>query len=105
MNCSSCVAYPETVIKRLDVITLDIYNLSMSVILKRATVYFDPDLHRAVRLKAVNTNQSISDIVNDSIRATLSEDEADLAAIEERASEPTISYEEFLAKLKADGKI
>lgn len=77
----------------------------MSVILKRATVYFDPELHRAIRLKAVHTNQSISDIVNDSIRVTLSEDEEDLAAIEARKSEPTVSYEEFLAKLKADGKI
>ena len=77
----------------------------MSIVLKRATVYFEPELHKAVRLKAVHTNQSISDIVNDSIRATLSEDEEDLAAIEERSSEPTVSYEEFLAKLKADGKI
>ena len=77
----------------------------MSTVLKRATVYFEPELHKAIRLKAVHTNQSISDIVNDSVRATLSEDEEDLAAIEQRASEPTISYEEFLAKLKADGKI
>ena len=65
--------------------------MNMSVTLKRATVYFDPDLHRAVRLKAVNTNQSISDVVNDSLRAMLSEDEEDLAAFEERASEPNIS--------------
>ena len=77
----------------------------MSPVLKRATVYFEPELHRAIRLKAVHTNQSISDIVNESIRVSLSEDEEDLAAIEARKSEPTVSYEEFLAKLKADGKI
>jgi plasmid stability protein len=77
----------------------------MSVISKRATIYFDPDLHRAVRLKAVNTNQSISDVVNDSLRAMLSEDEEDLMAFEETASDPLMTYEELLAKLKADGKI
>jgi plasmid stability protein len=77
----------------------------MSVTLKRATVYFDPDLHRAVRLKAVNTNQSISDVVNDSLRAMLNEDEEDLAAFDETASDPLMTYEELLARLKADGKI
>lgn len=77
----------------------------MSVVLKRATVYFEPDLHKALRIKAVHTNQSISDIVNDSIRATLSEDEEDLAAIAATVSDPLMTYEELLARLKADGKI
>ena len=73
--------------------------------LKRATVYIRPDIHRAIKLKSAVTNQSISDVVNDALLATLSEDEEDLAAFEERANEPNVSYEEFLAKLKADGKI
>ena len=77
----------------------------MNKTLKRSTVYFEPDLHKAIRLKAVHTNQSISDIVNDSVRATLSEDEEDLAAFGETASDNLMSYEELLAKLKADGKI
>ncbi|MGD9562830.1 MAG: CopG family transcriptional regulator [Pyrinomonadaceae bacterium] len=77
----------------------------MATHLKRATVYFRPDIHQAIKLKAAVTDQSISDIVNDALIATLSEDEEDLAAFEERASEPNVSYEEFLAKLKADGKI
>lgn len=78
---------------------------AMATHLKRATVYFRPDIHQAIKLKAAVTDQSISDIVNDALIATLSEDEEDLAAFEERASEPNVSYEEFLAKLKADGKI
>ena len=77
----------------------------MGTQLRRATVYFRPDIHQAIRLKSAVTNQSISDIVNDALIATLSEDEEDLAAFEERAGEPNVSYEEFLAKLKADGKI
>jgi len=77
----------------------------MATELKRSTVYIRPEIHRAIKLKSVVTNQSISDIVNDALLATLSEDEEDLAAFEERADEPNVSYEEFLAKLKADGKI
>ena len=77
----------------------------MSVQQKRSTIYLDPDLHRAVKIKSAHTNRSISDIVNDSLRTALREDEEDLAAFEERANEPVLSYEALLAKLKADGKI
>jgi len=72
---------------------------------KRSTIYLDPELHRAVKLKSAHSNRSISDIVNDSLRSALREDEEDLAAFEERASEPVMSYEALLSKLKADGKI
>lgn len=72
---------------------------------KRSTVYFDPQLHAALRLKAAHTNRSLSEIVNDAVRAALAEDQEDLAAFEERVSEPTISYEALLDDLKAHGKI
>ena len=77
----------------------------MAIEVKRATIYFEPDLHRAVRLKSAHTNRTISDIVNESLRAALREDQEDLDAFDKRASEPVISYEALLAKLKADGKI
>lgn len=77
----------------------------MSVQSKRSTIYLEPDLHRAVRLKSANTNRSISDIVNESLRLALAEDEADLRAFEEHANDPLMTYEELLTKLKADGKI
>ena len=72
---------------------------------KRATVYFDAALHQAIRLKAAHTHRSISDIVNESLRLSLREDQEDLAAFEERANEPEISYEALLKDLKAHGKI
>lgn len=72
---------------------------------RRSTIYFDPDLHRALRLKAATTQRSLSDLVNDAVREALREDESDLAAFEERAAEPTMSYEELLADLKAHGKL
>ncbi|MGB7209994.1 MAG: hypothetical protein WBD27_15145 [Pyrinomonadaceae bacterium] len=77
----------------------------MAVEHKRATIYLEPDLHRAVRIKSAHTNRTISDIVNESLRNALSDDQEDLYAFEKRASEPVISYEALLAKLKADGKI
>ena len=72
---------------------------------KRSTVYFDPQLHAALRLKAAHTNRSLSDIVNEAVRAALAEDQEDLAAFEERVAEPTMSYEALLNDLKAHGKI
>jgi len=72
---------------------------------KRATVYFEPALHQAIRLKAAHTHQSISDIVNNAVRLALLEDEEDLAAFAERIAEPEISYEALLKELKADGKL
>ncbi len=72
---------------------------------KRATVYLDPDLHKALRLKAVETSRSVSDLVNTAIREALAEDAEDISAFEERAGEPLVSYEEMVKRLKKDGKI
>ena len=77
----------------------------MATLSKRATVYFDPTIHRALRMKSAETSRSVSDIVNDAVRKALAEDAEDLAAFEERASEPLITYEEMIKRLKADGRI
>ncbi len=71
----------------------------------RSTLYLDPALHQALRLKAATAHRSMSDIVNEAIRAALREDEEDLAAVAERQNEKTVSYEELLAQLKADGTL
>lgn len=73
--------------------------------LKRSTIYFDPNLHQALRIKAASTHQSISEIVNDAVRVALREDQEDLAEFEHRAHEKTITYEQLLSDLKAHGKI
>jgi hypothetical protein len=72
---------------------------------KRATIYFDPDLHKALRLKAVETTRSVSEIVNAAVKEALAEDAEDLTAFEERADEPLISYDEMVKRLKKDGRI
>lgn len=72
---------------------------------KRTTVYFDPALHRALRLKAAETDRSLSDIVNEAVRLSLLEDAEDLAAFEERASEPSLSFEEVVKELRRSGSI
>lgn len=71
----------------------------------RATVYFDPSLHRALRLKAAQTDRSVSDLVNSAVRQTLAEDAQDLAAFEERAEEPGLDFEAVLKDLKRRGKL
>jgi hypothetical protein len=72
---------------------------------KRATIYFDPHLHKALRLKAVETNQSLSELVNEAVREALAEDAEDLAAFDERAKEPAIPYDEMVMRLRKDGRI
>lgn len=71
----------------------------------RSTVYIEPDLHHALRLKSAQSRRSMSDIVNEALRQALREDEQDLAAARKRVREPALSYEDFLAKLKADGTL
>mgnify|MGYP001082775906 CR=1 FL=1 len=72
---------------------------------KRATIYLDQALHKALRLKAAETSRSMSDIVNEAVKLALAEDAEDLAAFEQRAAEPLVSYENMLKKLKQDGRI
>ena len=77
----------------------------MAELSKRSTVYFEPEIHHALRVKAANTHQSVSEVVNEAVRLALREDEEDLSAFEERADEPTLSYEALLKDLKAHGKL
>ncbi len=72
--------------------------------MKRATVYFDEDLHRALKVKAAEASSSVSDLVNDAIRQSFAEDLEDLQAFRDRANEPTVNFEEFLKKLSGEEK-
>lgn len=77
----------------------------MSRIVKRATISFDPDLHKALRIKAAETDRSVSDLVNAAVRRSLAEDAVDLAAFEDRAHEPTVAFEDVVRDLKSRGKL
>jgi len=72
---------------------------------KRATVYLDPGLHKALRLKSVETSRSVSELINNAVREALAEDAEDITAFEERVAEPLISYAEMVKRLKRDGRI
>jgi predicted transcriptional regulator len=72
---------------------------------KRATVYLDADLHRVLKLKAAETNRSVSELINEALRHELAEDQQDLQVFEDRLAEPTVSYASLLKELKRDGKI
>ena len=77
----------------------------MSINPKRATVYFDPGLHRALRIKAAETERSVSDLVNEAVQLSLVEDAEDLTAFEDRVNEPSLPYESVVKDLKRRGKI
>jgi plasmid stability protein len=77
----------------------------MATLNKRTTVYLDPDLHKALRLKAATISRSVSELVNSAVREALSEDEEDISAFETRAREPLVSYHEMIKWLKKDGRI
>ena len=72
---------------------------------KRATVYFDEVLHRALRLKAAETDQSVSNLVNDAVKQCLAEDADDLVALDKRDSEIELPFEEVVKELRASGKL
>ena len=77
----------------------------MSDLSKRSTVYFDPAIHQALRLKAAATHVSLSELVDEAVRLLMREDQEDLSAFSERVSEPEISYEALLNDLKKHDKI
>ncbi|GAB5500109.1 MAG: hypothetical protein PsegKO_24200 [Pseudohongiellaceae bacterium] len=77
----------------------------MSELSKRATVYFDPALHRALRVRAADSNQSVSELVDEAVRLLMREDQEDLEVYARRIAEPEISYETLLSDLKKHGKL
>jgi hypothetical protein len=72
---------------------------------KRTTIYLEPDLHQALRMKAAVTNRSMSALINDMVRERLAEDAEDLRVMRDRAEEPEMSYEALLQDLQAHGKL
>ena len=71
----------------------------------RSTVYLDPELHRALKVQAAETSSNISELINRAVREALREDREDLSAFDDRASEPTLSFEEMLKRLDLDGQV
>jgi hypothetical protein len=72
---------------------------------KRATVYFEEAVHRALRMKAAATDRSLSDMVNEAVKAALAEDAEDLQSFDDRKGEPSVGFEQFVKGLKARGAI
>ena len=77
----------------------------MSIKTKRTTIYLDVRLHKALRLKAAETDRSVSELVNDAIQSSLAEELEDLTAFDERADEPNLRFKDVLKELQRDGRI
>ena len=72
---------------------------------KRTTIYINPDLHKALRLKAAALSRTVSDIVSEAVSRSFAEDAEDITAFEARAKEPLVSYDEMVKRLKRDGRL
>jgi len=72
---------------------------------KRSTIYFEPEVHRALKLRAAGQERTVSDIVNEAVKLCLAEDADDLEAIEERQHEPDLDFATVVKELKKRGKI
>jgi len=77
----------------------------MSALAQRTTVYLEPALYKALRLQAVETSRSMSDLINEAVRAEIAEDMEDLQAFKDRAKEPALSYESFIEELRRNGAL
>ena len=77
----------------------------MATLSKRSTIYLDPAIHQALRIKSLETSRSMSEIINEAVKKALAEDSEDFDAFDERADEPLISYEQMIKRLKKDGRI
>ena len=72
---------------------------------RRATIYFDSKVHRAIRLRAAANDQTVSDVVNDAMKESLAEEADDLAVAKKRRSEPSILFSDAVRSLRRRGKI
>lgn len=77
----------------------------MSSLSKRSTVYFEPTIHQALKMKAASSDSSVSEIIDEAVRLLIAEDQQDLAALAERVKEPEMSYEALINDMKAHGKL
>ncbi|MCF2946507.1 CopG family transcriptional regulator [Paraglaciecola aquimarina] len=77
----------------------------MSTLSKRSTVYFEPSIHSALKLRAASSDTSVSELIDEAVRLLMREDQEDLEAVRQRVDEPEISYEDLLNSLQSDGKI
>ena len=72
---------------------------------RRATIYLEPEVHQALRLKAAATDRSISEMVNAALKQALAEDAEDFEAFQERLGEESMDFEQFVTALKRLGKL
>ena len=76
----------------------------MESTLKRSTIYLDPQLHRALKIKSAQVSKTISALVNEAIKFSLAEDYEDLETFEERLNEPNVDFEHVGKFTPEDGK-
>ena len=72
---------------------------------KRATIYLPAEMHRALKLKAVAADRSVSDLVSEAVRVSLAEDASDLEAFKKRSRERSVDFETLVKDLRRRGRL
>lgn len=70
---------------------------------QRTTITFEPEVHRALRIRAAETSRSMSDLVNQAVSFSLAGEEEHPAGCYEGKSEAQISVDKMVAQFKKDG--
>ena len=61
---------------------------------KRTTIYLDSGLYQALRFKAEETERSVSGLIQEALKVSLTEDSIDLAAFNERRKEQSLAFDD-----------
>jgi len=72
---------------------------------QKVMIQFEPEILAALQARAAEIQESVSQFVNEAVRARLMEDLEDLAVFDERAGEPETPLEEVFADLRARGRL
>ncbi|MGV3628096.1 MAG: CopG family transcriptional regulator [Betaproteobacteria bacterium] len=71
----------------------------------KSNIYFNPEIHQALRFRAACSQVSMSALVNEAVGQMMQEDQEYLAAFTQRAAESEISRKALLANLRRHGKL
>lgn len=72
-------------------------------IIMRTTITLNDKLYKALKLRAVESNVSVSSIVEDAVKFQILEDLEDIEEAKKRENEPTHSFDELVAEFKKEG--
>lgn len=69
----------------------------------RTTITFNDTIFRALRMRAIDADETVSKLVEDAVKYQILEDLEDIEDAKVRESEPSYSFNDLVSKFKAEG--